>query len=190
MKKILFILVLAGFPLLTFAQTLTDLSKYHDDNRMWEKTDDNFDIMKKTSNNYASLYVRDSSETITLTEDVWAQVTNATNTLWIASSLGMSNTGDSITIATAGDYYADVSLSFKATSDDTLQVAVFKNAVLATGLAEVQAIGTETLSVSVSILLVNLVSGDDLSVRMVNTASGDDASVKDGSLVVHMLKAD
>jgi len=132
----------------------------------------------------------DSSETIALTEDTWAIVENATSTLWTSSGAGVTANGDSVTIVTAGDYFVSLSLSFKATADDSIQVAVFKNGGRATAPAETQLIGTETANLAVSGLLLDLVAGDDLSVRIQNTASGDDASVKNGSLVLYMLKPD
>lgn len=186
MKKLLFILALC-IPAFAMGQTTIDRAM-----SVWARNavNANFTELYNANNTYFTQTIVDSSETISLTEDTWAVVTNGTNTLWTATASLITAAGDSATIITAGDYFIDISLSFKATADDTIQVAAFKNAVRATAPAEVQLIGTETVNVSVSGLLLNLVAGDDISIRMVNTASGDDASVKNGSVVMYMLKPD
>ena len=193
MKKLFFTIAIL-IPTFMMGQTTIDRAM-----SVWARTiaNDNFtevftDVatLEAANNTYHMQTIVDSSETIALTEDTWAVVENATSTLWTSSGAGITANGDSATIVTAGDYFVDVSLSFKATADDTIQVAIFKNMTRATAPAAVQLIGTETVNVSVSGLLLNLVAGDDLAVRIVNTASNDDASIKNGSMVLYMLKPD
>ena len=193
MKKLLFILAVL-IPTMAIGQTTIDRAM-----SVWARNivNANFtevygdvDDLESANGVFHQQIVVDSSEAISLTEDTWAVVTNATSAFWTASGAGVTAAGDSVTIVTAGDYFVDISLSFKATADDSLQVAVFKNAVRAIAPAEVQTIGTETVNAKTSGLLLNLVAGDDLSIRMQNTASNDNATVLNGSLVLYMLNKD
>ncbi len=148
------------------------------------------DTLESTGNTYHMQSFANESETIALTEDVWAVITNGSTDLWTVVGNGFTAAGDSVTIVTAGDYSADISVSLHATASDSIQIAIFKNAVRALAPAEVLCIGTETLNLSTPGLLLNLVAGDDISVRIVNLASSDDAVVTNASLVLHMLKPD
>ncbi|HIJ67711.1 MAG TPA: hypothetical protein HPP51_05440 [Planctomycetes bacterium] len=136
------------------------------------------------------LAFKDSATTISVDSAVFAVVTNATDSLWVASGSGITAADDSATIVTDGDYFASLSLSYSANDNDTVQVALFKNGVITSVKAEKTAVGTDVSNVALSELLVGLNAGDDITVRIANSADGDDPTVIDGSLVMYMIKPD
>ena len=178
MKKLLFLLAFALLTQGVFAQ--------------WgfmtrEQRDDLQDLTEAPILQYA---FADSAITISATEDTWHDVTNATNTLWTATSSGLITTaGDSVTIVTAGHYVAMLSLDLLATADDTIHVRIEKNDSTAmTPKAEVLCIGPEIINLAVPYAFTSLSAGDDLKVQVMNSNNGDDPIILNGSLLIYMLK--
>ena len=134
---------------------------------------------------------KDSAITIAATEDTWTEVTNGTTALWTATNSGFTVAGDSVTVITAGDYVANLSLSFYATADDTIHIRLIKND--AAGLvptARAVCVGAEIINLNIPVLLPDLVAGDDFKVQIMNSNNGDDPIILDGAFVMHMIRYD
>ena len=121
----------------------------------------------------------DSSTTLTMSTGVWAQVTNATDSIFgVRETSGMTYVlGDTLRIDRAGGYKGVVSLSFSGTASDNYEIAIFKNGSIATPKMERSTSQTDVGNVSLPVYIENLVSGDKLTFEMRNTASDDDATV-------------
>lgn len=191
MKKLLFIL--AFIPTLLIGQTVSnvDLSKWHDDNTLLEKTDENFYILFNTP--VVGVFFTDSAVTVPLTEDVWAYASNPTNTLWsgIAHNLSVTTaSGDSITIVAPGEYIANISLTVSAEVTDTIELAVFKNNAATVQRASFTQIDTGLVTLNLPVMMFGLVADDALSIRIRNISDGDDVKLVHGSAYMFMLKPD
>ena len=191
MKKLLFLF--AFIPALLIGQTTSnfDLSKWHDSNTVLDKADENFNILFNTP--VVGVFFSDSAVTVDLTEDLWSYASNATNTLWsgIAHNLSVTTaSGDSITIVAPGDYIANITLSFSAAANDTIEMAIFKNNAATVQRVSVEAVGTEILSFTLPAMLFDLVADDNLSIRIRNIAGDQDVKLIHGTAYMFMLKPD
>lgn len=217
MKKILFIL--AFIPIIGIGQevtpsNLTDLSKYHDANRLWEKTDDNFAIsndsvdVHRTQINtnttniainaadidtleavpHGELAFSDSALVIDVTQGVFSKITNGNNDLFsVTDASNVTIAGDTLTIIYPGDYIVAASISFSGSAADVWEFALFKNGVLASPKIERSTSQTDIGNVSFPFYVESLVAGDDLSLRITNTASNDDPTMVSASWVTWRL---
>jgi hypothetical protein len=70
---------------------------------------------------HAALYFEDESETLTMTQNNWAQITNGTNDLFTTGQVSnITVSDDTLVISTPGDYMIACSLSFSGTSNVTI----------------------------------------------------------------------
>lgn len=217
MKRLL--LALLFIPFIGWAQevtptNLTDLSRYHDANKLLEKTDDNFAIGTDSTNaqrtnineNLAAIAVnaadidtleapphgamsfQDSAYVLDITQNTFAVITNAGNDLWnVTDADDMTVAGDTITIVNPGDYIVIAALSFSGTASDVFEYAMFENGVIATVKMERSTSQTDIGNISLPFYIEDLVAGDDLSLRMTNSASNDDATLVAGSCIIWRL---
>lgn len=137
---------------------------------------------------HASLYFEDKSETLTMNQNSWVQVTNATNDLFTASVSGMTYADDDIVIITPGDYIFMTSLSFSGTTNaDVYEFALFKNNTLASPKIERTTTSVDIGNVSLPFYMDDLVAGDTLNLRIRNTANNFDATLISCSWVIWIL---
>ena len=193
MKKALFIIGLLAVAFFATAQTLEDLSKFHNGNIIWEEADENFTDLKAVgtahtaiNDGHGFMSFKDSSETITVSADsTWYAVTSATNTLWTTANLGgMTGAGDSLTITIAGDYSGVLSLSLSSAADDTLQIGLLKNNALISSTGRVMTIGAEIVNISLPFYLGSLAVGDDLVPVVQQLISTQDMIIHCGQLLL------
>ena len=189
MKKIAIILGIVALSVSTFGQTIKTVNM---STMRARKAVDTLSLNDANLNTmpYLEMAFANEAVTVALTEDVWANVADSDSTLWTAVASGITEGGDTVTIVTAGDYVASVSLSWYATAADTIHLGLFKNGVIVTPTAREVSIGAEINSVSFPALFPNLVAGDDISIKMQNSNNGDDAIVIDGGMVLYMIRYD
>jgi hypothetical protein len=122
---------------------------------------------------HAHLYFNDSTETISLTQNVYSHLTNETKTLFtVDETSNVTCQGDTITIITAGDYL----LTFDFNGDgnganDIYKFKLYKNNVAVPGSTVSKGV---TSSVGWNWYLEDLVAGDDLKIMITNTVDNDD----------------
>ncbi len=123
MKRILFILIL--FVAIAFGQwwiTPTNLP-YYVSTLEFIKAD--FDSLTVDSIYHAFGGFQDSSVSIAITQDVWADLTNADEDLFgVYESEGFEKNGDTLMFLHKGDYYGNVKLSFSGTNGNTYKFRV------------------------------------------------------------------
>jgi len=141
---------------------------------------------------HASMTFDDESETLSMDQNVWEKITNATDDIFdVNDASGITQAGDSLTIITPGDYMINASISFSGTTNaDVYEFAVFKNEVLASPKIERTTTSTDIGNVSLPIYLSGLVAGDDISLRIRNTANDFDATLIACSWVTWLLHAE
>jgi hypothetical protein len=211
MKKLL--LALLFLPFMANAQ-LVDLSKWHDDNTLLIKTDENFTSVESTGTtntatgvtNAAAIAVNaadidtleapphgelsfsDSASVIDVSQGVFSKITNGNNDLFSTTDAAdVTIAGDTLTIIYPGDYIITASISFSGSVGDTWEFALFENGVLASPKMERSTSQTDIGNVSLPFYVEGLVAGDDLSLRITNTASSDDPTMVSGSWVIWRL---
>ena len=134
----------------------------------------------------------DSTFTIALTQNTPAWVTNLENDLWSLGATNFSNgvsySGDSLLIESAGIYKVNIQLTMTGATGSTIELQLFKNGTEDCTCASSQTLhNNETFSLSYSDI-TDLSDGDALRVFIENTASNDDVDVLNGKITLHRLK--
>lgn len=133
---------------------------------------------------HAEAAFEDSNITISVTQNVYTKITNATNTLF---SLGDADyitvDGDSATIIRPGDYWSMLSFEIDGSTNDRFKVAYFKNGTKVFGMAQKFA-AVDAKIISFQYYFENMVAGDDISIRITNLANNNDPVVNSGSLYI------
>lgn len=134
----------------------------------------------------------DSTTTIALTQNTPAWVTNANNDLWSFGatdfSNGVSYSGDSLLIATAGVYQVNIQLSMTGSTGSTIELQLFKNGSQDCPCSSILSLhNNETFSLSYNDI-TDLADGDFLRVFVENTGSSNDVDVLNGKITLHRLK--
>ncbi len=198
MKKLIFILLFVPFIVSgQIPAPLVDLSKYHDDNRIYEMTDLNFTNITNGTYEFTDFNYKpphgeqsfsDSAVIIDVDQGVFSKITNASNDLFTVNNTdGITIAGDTITITRAGDYIINASVSFSGSAGDVWEFAVFKNNALASPKMERSTSQTDIGNVGLPFYFEALAVGDDLSLKIANTASGDDPTIVSCSCVIWRL---
>jgi hypothetical protein len=138
---------------------------------------------------HAAIYFQDKSETLTMTQNNWAQITNGTNDLFTTGQAsGITVSDDTLVIVTPGDYMIACSLSFSGTSNaDVYEFAFFKNNAIASPKIERTTTSTDIGNVGLPYYSGGLVAGDVLDLRIRNTATAFDATMIACSWVTWLL---
>ena len=137
---------------------------------------------------HASMYFEDETETLTMVQNSWVQLTNATDDLFTGDGTGLTVTDDTLVIVTPGDYMLVASLSFAGTTNaDVYEFAAFKGGTIATPKIERTTTSIDIGNVSLPFYLDGLVAGDVLDLRMRNTANDFDATLVACSWVTWLL---
>ena len=137
---------------------------------------------------HASMSFEDETETLTMTQNNWVQLTNATDDLFTGSVSGITKTDDTLVIITPGDYMVVASLSFSGTTNgDVYEFALFKGGVIASPKIERTTTSTDIGNVSLPFYVDSLVAGDVLDLKMRNTANDFDATLIACSWVTWLL---
>ena len=134
----------------------------------------------------------DSSETLTMTQNLWASITNATNTLFTSiDATNVTFAGDSLTINIdrGGDYVMIASVSFSGSAADSYEFAFFKNNTItnASSKMERSTSQTDVGNVGIPIYIESLTGGDDITLKIRNTASNDNATIVSCSWITWRL---
>ena len=134
----------------------------------------------------------DSSSTIALTQNTPAWVTNPNNDLWslgaIDFSNGVSYSGDSLLIETAGIYQVNIQLSMSGPTSSVIELQLFKNGSQDCTCSSVLSLhNNEKFSLSYTDI-TDLSDGDILRVFVENTADNNDVAVINGKITLHRLK--
>ena len=137
---------------------------------------------------HASMYFEDETETLTMSQSNWVQLTNATDDLFTGDTSGITKTDDTLVIVTPGDYMLMASLSFSGTTNaDVYEFAAFKGGTIASPKIERTTTSTDIGNVSLPFYLADLVAGDILDLRIQNTANDFDATLVACSWVTWLL---
>jgi hypothetical protein len=138
---------------------------------------------------HAALYFEDKSETLTMTQNTWTHITNATNDLFTAGQVvGLSVSDDTLVVATAGDYMIACSLSFSGTTNgDVYEFAFFKNNTIASPKMERTTTSSDIGNVGLPYYTGALAVDDVLDLRIRNTANNFNATVIACSWVTWLL---
>lgn len=138
---------------------------------------------------HASLSFEDESETLSMDQNVWSVVTNATSNLFSSEdTTDIIHQGDSLTIIIPGDYMINASLSYSGTTNaDVYEFAIFKNGVLTSPKIERSTTSTVIGNVSLPFYVPDCEPGDDLSLRIRNTANNFDATLVSCSWIIWAL---
>jgi len=134
----------------------------------------------------------DSISTIALALNTPAWVTNPDNDLWSLGAVNFSNgvsyTGDSLLIETAGVYQVNIQLSMSGSTGSKIELKLFKNGVEDCTCSSVLSLhNNEKFSLSYTDI-TDLSDGDVLRVFVENTGSADDVDVLNGKITLHRLK--
>lgn len=138
---------------------------------------------------HAALYFEDKSETLTMTQNNWVQVTNGTNDLFTSGQVSnITVSDDSLVIVVPGDYMIACSLSFSGTTNaDVYEFAFFKNEAIASPKIERTTTSSDIGNIGLPYYTGGLVVGDVLSLRIRNTANDFDATLIACSWVTWLL---
>ncbi len=138
---------------------------------------------------HASLYFEDETETLTMSQNNWAKITNGTTDLFSGvDASGMTVASDAVTVVTPGDYMSIASLSFSGTSNaDVYEFGMFKNNNLASPKIERTTTSTDIGNVGLPFYMEDLEAGDVLDLRIRNTANDFDATMIACSWVIWIL---
>ena len=131
--------------------------------------------------------VKDSSVTLTMTQNSWADVTNASNDLLKnKASSRMTLAGDSIVANDACDFasvFWEVSADF--TANDQYKGQVIKiSGTDTTGMGCAQYEGKGQVGILTSKCMTSVAEGDIFKLQLVNTSDNDDAIVKCARMVI------
>jgi len=134
---------------------------------------------------YVAIGFVDSSETLTMTQNVYAKVTNATNNLYSTSvSNDFTVAGDTLAPTVTGDYKISWDLSFSGSNSDNFHIALFvNNSEVGFGEAN-RDMSTSNVGVAAASTIVNITAGQYISLRIKNTANANDATITHGNIVV------
>jgi hypothetical protein len=136
------------------------------------------------------MYFEDETETLTMNQNTWVQLTNATDDLFTGAVSGITQTDDTLVIVTPGDYMVMASLSFQGTTNsDVYEFGIFKTNVLASPKIERTTTSTDIGNVSLPFYLSDLAAGDVLDLRIRNTANDFDATLVSCSWVTWILNS-
>lgn len=98
---------------------------------------------------HASMYFEDETETLTMDQNGWVQLTNGTDDLFTGAVSGITKTDDTLVIVTPGDYMVMASLSFSGTTNaDIYEFAAFKGGTIASPKIERTTTSTDIGNVS------------------------------------------
>jgi hypothetical protein len=138
---------------------------------------------------HAVIYFEDKSEPLTMSQNNWVQITNATNDLFTTGqAMGITVSDDTLVIGTVGDYMISCSLSFSGTTNaDVYEFAFFKNNAIASPKIERTTTSSDIGNVSLPYYTGALAVGDVLDLRMRNTANDFDATLVACSWVTWLL---
>ena len=200
MKKLIFIFAL--IPVIGFGQTpepLVDLSKYHDDTRRWEMTDNNFNFLDgsitaleeedtESVAYHMFIYFGDSTVSLSYTTS-WAHLTNAMDSLFIQYELdGFTVSGDTITITNTGDYTFNAQFTHDGDNGETVSLR-FYNVTQTDGIPVAGANTTRAANNFMSTPVegyYDVTAGDKVVVQYKGDASGT-AVFKNGSILIQRL---
>lgn len=139
---------------------------------------------------YGTMGFSDSSIVISMTQNVYAQITNASKNLYTpgVSVGGISFVGDSIKITANGDYEINWDLSFSGSNADEYHISIFVNDVeeFAKGEA-IRDMSTSNIGVSTSHTILSLILNDMICIRIKNVNNNNNATVVAGNLTAHKL---
>jgi len=138
---------------------------------------------------YAFLSFDGEGETLTMSDDEWVYITNATYDLFSTVNVtDITSAGDSITVSTPGHYKGIVTISFSGTTNaDVYNFAIFKNGVITSPVMVRTTTSTDIGNLSLPFDLPGLVAGDDLSFRIMNSANDFDATMIACSWMTELL---
>jgi hypothetical protein len=133
---------------------------------------------------HADLYFSDSTRLITLTQNVYSNITNANSNLFvIEENVWMAAAGDSIVITSNGDYMMHFGFGGSpATANDVISFQVFKNNIAVP--TKVKSRGA-TLNVSWGVYLNALVAGDRIRVRVTNESASRNVTLNEGFIYIY-----
>ena len=115
----------------------------------------------------------DSAVTLAITQNVWTQITNATQDLYtVEDAEHMRGTLDTIYIQVDGDYKFVASFSFQGVNNETWKIQFFKNGSMI-GRAANRSTGTN--STGNVLAYEDCVAGDKITLKILNLTDNDDA---------------
>lgn len=135
---------------------------------------------------YGTMGFADSSITISMDQNSYYHVTNASNTLFSAGVVSnVTVLGDSMTANSAGNYSISYDLSFSGNATDVYHVSIFVNGVEQAGKGETQrGISASDLGVTSGSTILTLAAGDGVRLFIKNTVNGNDATIAAGNLTI------
>jgi len=133
---------------------------------------------------HADLYFSDSTRLITLSQNVYSNITNANSNLFvIEENVWMAAAGDSIVITSNGDYMMHFGFGGSpAQQNDVISFQVFKNNVAIP--TKVKSRGA-VLNVTWGVYLNALVAGDRIRVRVTNESASRNVTLNEGFIYIY-----
>ena len=135
-------------------------------------------------------YIRfaDSSTTLSLTQNNYANITNAWDSLYRKLEfVGMSYSGDSLILQVAGDYVLHFQLSFQDGGNDDYEVVVnHEGTIISKGAISTQA-AADDYTITIPAYIYDAAVDDRVYFQMRNTADNDDATVITSIIFIYLL---
>ena len=133
---------------------------------------------------------QDETETLAVGDDTWTWMTNATNDLWVETEgVGVSLSGDIMTITNTGDYAGNLSVTFSALNGKDYLIRLY-NITKATQMGYVigaTATGVTNFTNVTLPLYVEANAGNTLRMEMKCTTDGTDPILKSAVFYLQYL---
>jgi len=150
-----------------------------------ESRADSLALLYTINATYLKATVKDSSEAITVSADsTWYPITNENNTFWTVAASGFTESGDSMFVTSAGDYFGIYELGGSAGVADTLEIGLLRNGSLTSGVSRM---ATDSVDVTFNGNLpfyFTATAGDTLLPVIKQISGTSNFSISNGNLVL------
>lgn len=130
------------------------------------------------------------SETITITQNQWAVVTNGNNDLWSTAALqfnGVSYSNDTLIIDEAGKNLCNLQLSVDGSNGSIIRLGLYKNSSLACVCTGYQELANNKIIQLSYIDILNLNANDVLQVVITDTAGNSTPDAIAGKMTINKI---
>lgn len=141
------------------------------------------------STSYGTIGFADSAATLTMTQNAYAQITNAWGTLFITGiNDNLTFAGDSIQIETTGDYEINWDLSYSGANADEYHIELFVNNVGQSGKGEtIRDMTSTSKGVSSGNTMLTITANHWVCLRISNVNNNNDATIYAGNINIKKL---
>lgn len=137
---------------------------------------------------HGDMHVSDSSIALDMTQNIYAHVTNVSNTLFTADHLkNVTSGGDSLVIDLAGLYKVDVHLSIEGSSGDIYESVIAIDNVINNDHKATRKTSTNDVGDMSFSGLYQLTASQSVKIMIRNTEGNNDATIINACLVVNRI---